>query len=97
MQNEQIMPSANANKARKVFDNGKTVSYHVKSVVSCSQSAKNSASFKIIFKRDGGDKRYDFEAESPKLAGWSIYTSKDGIPIYMFFYFRSRNCEGFEA
>ncbi|EJD01500.1 SIN1-domain-containing protein [Fomitiporia mediterranea MF3/22] len=61
-----IMPSAN--KARGVFDSGKTVSYHIKSVVNCSQSGKGSATFKIIFRRDGGDKRYDFEAESARLA-----------------------------
>ena len=60
------MPSAN--KARGVFDSGKTVSYHIKSIVNCSQSAKSSASFKIIFRRDGGDKRYDFEAESARQA-----------------------------
>ncbi|KAL5530052.1 AVO1 [Sanghuangporus sanghuang] len=61
-----IMPSAN--KARVVFDSGKTVSYHIKSVVNCSQSARASATFKITFRRDGGDKRYDFEAESAKQA-----------------------------
>lgn len=61
------MPSAN--KARGVFDSGKTVLYNIKSVVSCSQSSKASSSFKLIVKRDGGDKRYDFEAESSRLAG----------------------------
>lgn len=62
------MPSAN--KARNVFDSGKTVSYHIKSVVNCSQSTKESPSFKLIFKRDGGDKRYDFEADGgSRVAG----------------------------
>lgn len=60
------MPSAN--KARGVFESGKTVSYHIKAVSSYGQSAKSSASFKLIFKRDAGDKRYDFEAESARLA-----------------------------
>ncbi|KAH8118678.1 SIN1-domain-containing protein [Phellopilus nigrolimitatus] len=61
-----IMPSQT--KARGVFDSGRTVSFNIKSVAGCNQSAKASASFKIIFKRDGGDKRYDFEAESARLA-----------------------------
>ena len=61
------MPSAN--KARGVFDSGKTVSYNIKSVVNCSQSSKASSNFKLIVKRDGGDKRYDFEAESSRIAG----------------------------
>ena len=61
------MPSSN--RARGVFDSGKTVSFHIKSVASCTQSAKHSASFKLIVKRDGGEKRYDFEAENAKLAG----------------------------
>ena len=61
-----IMPTAN--KARGVFDSGKTVSYHIKAVLSYAQSAKASTTFKIVFKRDAGDKRYDFEAESPREA-----------------------------
>ena len=60
------MPTAN--KAKGVFDSGKTYSYHIKAVLSYGQSAKSSASFKLIFKRDTNDKRYDFEAESPRLA-----------------------------
>lgn len=65
------MPSAN--KARGVFDNGRTISYHIKRVVSCMQSGKGSSSFKIVFLREGGDKRYDFEAESAKLASeWRL-------------------------
>jgi SAPK-interacting protein 1 (Sin1), Pleckstrin-homology len=62
----QIMPSTN--KAKAVFDNVKTTSYHIKSVVNCSQSTKSSSIFKLVVSRDGGNKRYDFEAESPKLA-----------------------------
>ena len=60
----QIMPSAN--KARGVFDSGKTASYNIKSVSKCSSSG---SSFKIIFKRDVGEKRYEFEAENPRTAG----------------------------
>jgi target of rapamycin complex 2 subunit MAPKAP1 len=59
---------SSANKARGYFDSGKTVSYHIKAVSSYGQSAKSSASFKIIFRRDAGVKRYDFEAESAKEA-----------------------------
>lgn len=63
----QIMPSTN--KAKAVFDSGKTVSFHIKSIIQCQQSAKSSTLFKIIVQRDSGSKRYDFEADTPKLAG----------------------------
>src|SRR5271156_3263590 len=61
------MPSTN--RAKAVFDSGKTSSYHIKSIVGCQQSAKSSSIFKLIVQRDSAIKRYDFEAESPKLAG----------------------------
>lgn len=62
------MPSTN--KAKAVFDNPKTTSYHIGSIADCQQSTKTSSIFKLVFlKRAGGHKRYDFEAESPKLAG----------------------------
>ncbi|KAJ7221864.1 stress-activated map kinase interacting protein 1-domain-containing protein [Mycena haematopus] len=55
-----ILPTAN--KATKaVFDSGKHVSYHIRSIADCQQSTKSSAIFKL--------KRYDYEAESAKLAG----------------------------
>ncbi|OJT14823.1 Stress-activated map kinase-interacting protein 1 [Trametes pubescens] len=62
-------------KAKHVFDSGKTSSYHLKSVVTCSQSSKNSATFKLIV-HSGADrnKRYEFEAESPKLAAEIVST-----------------------
>ena len=63
----QIMPSTN--RAKAVFDSGKTSSYHIKSVVGCQQSAKSSSIFKLVVQRDSVIKRYDYEAESPKLAG----------------------------
>jgi target of rapamycin complex 2 subunit MAPKAP1 len=66
----QIMPSAN--KAKAVFDNGKTSSYHIKSIAGCQQSTKSSSIFKLVVNRDAGNKRYDFEAESPKLASRCI-------------------------
>ena len=64
----QIIPTVT--KAKHVFDSGKTASYHLKSVVVCQQSSKNSATFKLIV-HSGADrnKRYEFEAENPKLAG----------------------------
>ncbi|TCD68157.1 hypothetical protein EIP91_011435 [Steccherinum ochraceum] len=64
-----IMPQAN--KAKNVFDNGKTASYDIKSIVACQQSSKNSATFKLVVHRGDTErnKRYEFEAESPKLAG----------------------------
>ena len=63
---QQIMPSAK--RATGMFENGRTSSYHIKSVVACQQSAKSSSSFKLVVHRDGGTKRYDFEAENPKAA-----------------------------
>jgi len=62
-----IMPSAK--RATGMFENGRTSSYHIRSVVACQQSAKSSSSFKLVVHRDGGTKRYDFEAENPKIAG----------------------------
>ncbi|SJL05407.1 uncharacterized protein ARMOST_08774 [Armillaria ostoyae] len=64
-----IMPSTN--KAKAVFDNGKTYSYHIKSIADCQQSTKSSNIFKLVLT---GNKRYDFEAESPKLAGEIVQT-----------------------
>ncbi|KAH7911172.1 stress-activated map kinase interacting protein 1-domain-containing protein [Hygrophoropsis aurantiaca] len=69
-----IMPSAN--KAKAVFDSGKTVSFHIKSVVACQQSSKSSTIFKLVVQRDTLNKRYDFEADTPKLAGDICQTVK---------------------
>ena len=63
---QQIMPSAK--RATGMFETGRTSSYHIKSVVACQQSAKSSSTFKLVVHRDGGTKRYDFEAENPKVA-----------------------------
>ncbi|KAF7359268.1 hypothetical protein MSAN_01269200 [Mycena sanguinolenta] len=64
-----ILPTAN--KATKaVFDSGKHVSYHIRSIANCQQSTKSSAIFKLVIGRGaGGTKRYDYEAESAKHAG----------------------------
>lgn len=67
----QIMPSSN--KARAVFDSGKTTSFHIKTVVACQQSSKSSSIFKLVVQHDNRNKRYDFEAESSKLAGMSFF------------------------
>jgi hypothetical protein len=61
------MPTTNKG-AKAVFDSGKTSSYHIDSVVSCQQSGKSSSAFRMVVLRDGGNKRYEFEAESAKLA-----------------------------
>ncbi len=71
----QIMPQAN--KAKNVFESGKTASYDIKSIVTVQQSGKNSATFKLVVPRGAErNKRYEFEAESPKLAGKCIVSSE---------------------
>ncbi|KAH9991561.1 stress-activated map kinase interacting protein 1-domain-containing protein [Russula vinacea] len=69
-----IMPTTNK-AAKAVFDSGKTSSYHIHSVVSC-QSGKSSSALRILVHRDGGNKRYEFEAESAKLANEIVQTIK---------------------
>lgn len=74
------MPSTN--KAKAVFDHGgKTSSYHIKSIADCQQSQKSSALFKLVLNRASGNKRYDFEAESPKLAGELSLTSLERVGL----------------
>ncbi|KAH9477743.1 Target of rapamycin complex 2 subunit sin1 [Psilocybe cubensis] len=70
-----IMPSTN--KARAVFDSGKTSSFHIKSIADCQQSTKTSSIFKIILNRGAGNKRYDFEAENPRLAAEIVQNIKN--------------------
>ncbi|KZT68929.1 SIN1-domain-containing protein [Daedalea quercina L-15889] len=68
-----IMPMSN--KAKHVFESGKTSSYHLKSVVACQQSSKNSSTFKLVVRGNAErNKRYDFEAENPKLAAEIVQT-----------------------
>lgn len=59
------------NKAKLVFDHGRTTSFHIKSIADVVHSIKTSSIFKLILNRGSTTKRYDFEAESPKLAGGS--------------------------
>ena len=64
------MPTANK-AAKAVFDNGRTSSYHIHSLVSCQSGKTPSSAFRIVVHRGSGDgahKRYEFEAENPKLA-----------------------------
>ncbi|KAJ7671528.1 stress-activated map kinase interacting protein 1-domain-containing protein [Mycena polygramma] len=76
-----ILPTAN--KATKaVFDSGKHVSYHIRSIADCQQSTKSSAIFKLVIGRASGKKRYDYEAESAKHASEivaQIWTLKNSI------------------
>ncbi|KAF8634851.1 hypothetical protein AX17_004099 [Amanita inopinata Kibby_2008] len=68
-----IMPSTN--RAKAVFDNAKTSSYHINSIAQCKQSTNMTSVFKLVLNgRAGGNKRYDFEAESPKLAAEIVQT-----------------------
>lgn len=67
-----IMPVA----TRAFLDSMKTSSYHIKSISGCTQSAKSS-NFKLAVARDGGTKRYDFEAESPRIAAEIVRTIRD--------------------
>ncbi|KAH9899127.1 uncharacterized protein BXZ73DRAFT_95139 [Epithele typhae] len=69
----RIIPGAT--KAKHVFDSGKTSSYHLKSVVACQQSSKNAATFKLVV-HSGAErnKRYEFEAENPKIANEIVST-----------------------
>lgn len=60
----QIMPTDN----KTFFDSMKTSSFHATSILSCKQSSKWPTSFKVVVVRDGAEKRYDFEAQSPKQA-----------------------------
>ncbi len=66
----KIMPS---NRAKAVFDTAKTSSYHINSIAHCKQSTKMTSVFKLVLSGRGGNKRYDFEAESPKHAStWCL-------------------------
>ncbi|KAJ6586586.1 hypothetical protein B0H10DRAFT_2168041 [Mycena sp. CBHHK59/15] len=68
-----ILPTAN--KATKaVFDSGKHASYHIRSIADCQQSTKSSSIFKLVLGRSGGNKRYDYEAESAKHASEIVAT-----------------------
>ncbi|KAJ9123570.1 hypothetical protein QFC24_003785 [Naganishia onofrii] len=57
-----IMPTD----TRAFFDSMKTSSFHATSITACKQYGKTPSSFRIIVWRDGAEKRYEFEAESPR-------------------------------
>ncbi|TFK22392.1 hypothetical protein FA15DRAFT_671597 [Coprinopsis marcescibilis] len=67
-----IMPSTN--KAKAVFDHGKTSSYHIKSIADCQLQSPKSLAFKLVLNRGSGNKRYDFEADTPKTAAEIVAT-----------------------
>lgn len=74
-----------ANKAKNVFESGKTASYDIKSIVAVQQSGKNSATFKLVVPRDTErNKRYEFEAENPKMAGKCQTQSSACSPDFAF-------------
>jgi target of rapamycin complex 2 subunit MAPKAP1 len=64
-------------KARVVFENARTMSWHIKSIAAVQQSSKSSSTFKLLVQRDTGIKRYDFEAESSKLAAEIVSIIKE--------------------
>ena len=68
----QIMPS----ESRAFFDSMKTTSFHITLVVSCKLTGR-AGGFKINVWRDGGQKRYEFEADNGKQAGEWLRPSMD--------------------
>ena len=50
------------------FDSMKTTSFHISLMASCKLSGR-SGGFKIVVWRDAAQKRYEFEADTPKQAG----------------------------
>jgi len=75
----QIMPS----ESRAFFDSMKTTSFHITLVASCKLTGR-AGGFKINVWREGGQKRYEFEAENRKQAGalqarWAHQYRTDGL------------------
>jgi len=68
----QIMPS----ESRAFFDSMKTTSFHITLVASCKLTGR-AGGFKINVWRDGGQKRYEFEADNGKQAGEWLRPSMD--------------------
>ncbi|KAK7031268.1 Component of a membrane-bound complex containing the Tor2p kinase [Paramarasmius palmivorus] len=62
-----ILPTSSNKAAKAMFDNGRTTSFHIKSISECQQSTKSPYTFKLVLNRASGDKRYYFEAETPKV------------------------------
>ncbi|KAJ9103924.1 hypothetical protein QFC21_002387 [Naganishia friedmannii] len=59
---------------RAFFDSMKTSSFHATSITACKQYAKSPSSLRIVVWRDGTEKRYEFEAESPRESGEIVIT-----------------------
>jgi SAPK-interacting protein 1 (Sin1), Pleckstrin-homology len=58
--------------AKKFFERGKSaVSYNFSDIISCVNSKKTSATFRLTVNRQDGTKIYDFEASSPHVASKS--------------------------
>ncbi|KAI5478231.1 stress activated MAP kinase interacting protein Sin1 [Pseudohyphozyma bogoriensis] len=57
-----------ATDSRGHFDGGRTSSFHISNIHECKVSRRAPNSFKLLVQKDRVDKRYDFEAESPKQA-----------------------------
>lgn len=84
----QIMPTANK-AAKAVFDNGKTSSYHINSLFSCQSGKTPSSAFRIVVHRysgDGAHKRYEFEAENPKVASALFWVRFHGWRFWLTLY-----------
>ena len=60
-----IMPPENKN---LLFDNVKTISFHISNVVACKQIKKSNPIFKLTCNKDRETKTYEFEAATPQEA-----------------------------
>ncbi|KAL8283256.1 hypothetical protein RQP46_006034 [Phenoliferia psychrophenolica] len=54
--------------SKGMLSGGRTSSFHISNVHECKVSRRAPSSFKLLVQKDRVDKRYDFEAESPKQA-----------------------------
>ncbi|KAK4701076.1 target of rapamycin complex 2 subunit MAPKAP1/AVO1, partial [Phenoliferia sp. Uapishka_3] len=54
--------------SKGMLSGGRTSSFHISNVHECKVSRRSPSSFKLLVQKDRVDKRYDFEAESPKAA-----------------------------
>lgn len=53
---------------KSMFEAGRTTSYHISTLIECKLSRRAPTSFKILVQKHRTEKRYDFEAETPKQA-----------------------------
>lgn len=54
--------------SKGMLSGGRTSSFHISNVHACKVSRRAPSSFKLLVQKDRVDKRYDFEADSPKAA-----------------------------